>query len=409
MRSIELLRKYLASDLTNEERFELEKLALDDDFLASAWEGLSGGDIEASRNAMARLEKRLSSKKKGGTKIIPLYRKLWPYAAAASVALGFFYLRPVTNEAAQMDQQVAITEVGSESDLNTSIATIVADEVVMPAVEQIKSDLDKTEPMAEDQKTTPLKANKSARSLNKTDTQSRQSRQPKEDKNDPPITKNQVSTVSSIRSYDHTEIPNKVLESEDDIPNTLTKDALATMPEAVPIPDVGITNIDVESSKLKSGIEPSVVIINSDNNPGFIAYKKISEADSNVNDSISITYDDGPIIVEEAVFDAVIPSSDDQMTPIAEPVVGQKTYKEVLRAKTTVTREDLFMLGIDMHTVVIIKFTVDEKGIPDQIKFENLPLGLITEKLEKLLKSAGPWKDANQDWHTYSFTMPIKS
>ncbi len=84
MRGRDLLSKYIESGLSNDERFELEKLALDDDFLADAWEGLSSPESNNTKKILARLNERLALSNPE-TKVIPLYKKMWPYAVAASV------------------------------------------------------------------------------------------------------------------------------------------------------------------------------------------------------------------------------------------------------------------------------------------------------------------------------------
>ena len=86
MRGRELLSKYIRSGLSNDERFELEKIALDDDFLADAWEGLSHKDTKNAQEILSRLDQQLSTRTPE-VKIVPIYRKLWPYAVAASLAL----------------------------------------------------------------------------------------------------------------------------------------------------------------------------------------------------------------------------------------------------------------------------------------------------------------------------------
>jgi len=98
MKTEALLKKYLESELTEAERFELEKRALDDDFLASAWEGLQvhqSADKVASWNALkTKWNARQEEKKK--TLVISL-RRWAPMAVAASVLVlagTFFWMNP---------------------------------------------------------------------------------------------------------------------------------------------------------------------------------------------------------------------------------------------------------------------------------------------------------------------------
>ena len=82
-----LIDKYIRKGLSPEERYELEKLALDDPLLAEAWEGLSAPYAIDNLAATQRLDNRLLDKSKRSSKVIPLHKKLWPYAMAASLAL----------------------------------------------------------------------------------------------------------------------------------------------------------------------------------------------------------------------------------------------------------------------------------------------------------------------------------
>jgi len=89
-RGAQLIDKYIRQGLSPDERFELEKLALDDPLLAEAWEGLSAPYAQDNLAAIGRIDKRLlevQGAQAPVAKVIPLHKKLWPYAVAASLAL----------------------------------------------------------------------------------------------------------------------------------------------------------------------------------------------------------------------------------------------------------------------------------------------------------------------------------
>jgi len=86
-RGAQLIDKYIRQGLSPAERYELEKLALDDALLAEAWEGLSAPYAQDNLAATKRLDKRLLDVQESTAKVVPLHKKLWPYAVAASLAL----------------------------------------------------------------------------------------------------------------------------------------------------------------------------------------------------------------------------------------------------------------------------------------------------------------------------------
>lgn len=83
----ELLKKYLSKNIADEERHELEKLALDDSFLFEAMQGYSeiGGTHDIDVSDLRQKVLSVPTKKKS--------RSLLPYAIAASLALviGMFF------------------------------------------------------------------------------------------------------------------------------------------------------------------------------------------------------------------------------------------------------------------------------------------------------------------------------
>ena len=205
MRGEELLKKYLEKGLNSEERFELEKLSLDDDFLADAWEGISNEDREKVRLLFTRLEKRIYTKE--DNKIVPISRKLWPYAVAASLALVFsiaLLLRPGNSE-----DELLVPD--------SRIADITIDDVQSPDV--------------------AIKFEESDQSK-EANTQVPESTEEVNDlTNNSPLL---VSSKSGASLSDPVEIPTSEAPSSDKMPNALTEEDIKSLTESerpVPIPN----------------------------------------------------------------------------------------------------------------------------------------------------------------------------
>ena len=201
MRGRELLSKYINSGLSNDERFELEKLALDDDFLADAWEGLSSNESKNAQQILARLDKRLSSLHPVA-KVVPIYKKLWPYAVAASLAL--------------------VLSVGvllrSGQDLDTgSMASVAAEQGVIETMADVSTKEDISNQTSEVDDVSIVVESPSNSNL---------------------TAETQVN--QNINTQLNLPIPNVDLESKDPILNGLTEERLNTIPQKdrpVPIPN----------------------------------------------------------------------------------------------------------------------------------------------------------------------------
>ena len=119
----ELILKYISEGLTRDERFQLEKLALTDDFIAEAWEGLSSSSAN-HQEMYLRIQQRLRRDQEA--RVIPMYKKMWPYAIAASIVAIF----AVTALLRQPDSQLRDTESGTQIENSDLVALSV------PALEE---------------------------------------------------------------------------------------------------------------------------------------------------------------------------------------------------------------------------------------------------------------------------------
>ncbi len=120
------LKKYLAGELSPEERYVLEKKALDDPFLWDTIEGYTtvSGDHQTS---IDRLRKRLAEQKKEKSRVIPMR---WLTVAAASLALlasAYFFMDNnevnVSNEA----MVAAEDDVSEAQDVEESVVNNFSD------------------------------------------------------------------------------------------------------------------------------------------------------------------------------------------------------------------------------------------------------------------------------------------
>jgi len=74
-----LIQKFLSQGLTEEERFDLEKKALDDDFLGDAWEGYQLHLEGDKHEVIPTLENRLAGQTVAADKgRVVSFRKYWP-------------------------------------------------------------------------------------------------------------------------------------------------------------------------------------------------------------------------------------------------------------------------------------------------------------------------------------------
>ena len=99
MKTEDLLQKYVSIGLSKDERFELEKRALEDDFLSEAWEGLQlhqGSDLRQKWNTIkAEWQHKYIVVQQPSTKVVAMRSWMQYAAAAAMLLLGatLFFMR----------------------------------------------------------------------------------------------------------------------------------------------------------------------------------------------------------------------------------------------------------------------------------------------------------------------------
>jgi len=135
MRAELLLKKYLQSGLSNDERLELEKLALEDAFVADAWEGLHNASPQSAIKALDNIAERLDHlDNKEETRVVPLYRKIWPYAVAASLLLAWMIIPSgPTDHLGQ--QEVALVVDDEPMEVSDEVVSISSDQQSDPSGE----------------------------------------------------------------------------------------------------------------------------------------------------------------------------------------------------------------------------------------------------------------------------------
>jgi len=120
MKTNELLHKYVSQGLSKEERFELEKRALDDDFLAEAWEGLQlhqGSDLHKKwASIQSEWQAKYSSSQNAETKVISMGSWVRYAASAAILLLGAVMFFMQSDESTQSDNGIVALETMEVAD-----------------------------------------------------------------------------------------------------------------------------------------------------------------------------------------------------------------------------------------------------------------------------------------------------
>ncbi len=284
MRGEELLIQYIESGLNREERFELEKLALDDPFLADAYEGITGPDSQQASLIIDRIRKNLNEQK-GKEKVVPMYRKLWPYAVAASlifVASVGILLRPASDVASfaqetsmEIYDEATIAEAietqDVEDDLESVVETVVAQDVInesfnakedIPQVVALQLEKESTSDLTNEPSTqngiTLTIDNLDNRKIKKeilsapraTNKEISLRRRAPVEKSSSDLSAGQVLSVETS-TLEKGAIPNAKATSKDPIPNGLTDAKLQALPQGekpVPIPNE-MDLVDFDSSR----------------------------------------------------------------------------------------------------------------------------------------------------------------
>ncbi len=385
MRAEELLKKYIASGLNDQERFELEKLALDDDFLADAWEGLSQSDVTNSKEILARLEQRLKTNK--STRVIPLHQRVWPYALAASFILLF-----------------AVTFLMNDGSQSKTLETSVAIQLDDDTASEIKEINEPATSEREINSNDNIAINKLAPNHNKTETEGKD-----------PIAQ------SSVRQQDAQVIINSVPSSEVTI---VEEESRETAPESTglskarELENTSVIEVDekneiedlalVEPSNLRSQSTSLKDLQPSNTEPAAFAVQSSRSEKKNITQALSRKVDNAKEASDNITLEEVVLAQEEGATKNPQPVIGFQEYRKLLVKNSTISREELFMMNVKENFLVESRFTVNSKNEPNQIELLNFPDSTTKLKLIELLKKSGPWQNISEEWTNFSFRIPVK-
>ena len=390
MRSKFLISKYLNEGLTPEERFELEKMALDDPLTGDAWEGILSGDQKEVAKVWNKIELRREAQRT--PKIIPLHKKIWPYAVAASFALvlSFTFLLQQQNQSANdLASEIALSNEPESSDLN----------IAMDSEERLEATR-KAEMIFEEKEKELIREIEDASALVETNPSARDAFTKVEKKE----TSNTVKVVERTSA-----IPNKIPEDDQVALNALTAERLAEMPEnekPVAIPNAA-----------EPAIAASAPASNSD------SFNNLKSRVDSVNQAKLKTDIAGAAtpkfnkdeIIERPQFEEDLSASlrgksakkalvSDQNQQGPRDGVG--AFYKKLSENTEVTREELFMYGIKMPYEVTVEFEVDIQGTPINVQVPGVS-GSLADKIIDLFPKGGLWKLSGGPFE-YRLKVPIK-
>ncbi len=421
-----LIDKYIREGLTPEERYELEKLALDDPLLAEAWEGLSAPYATDNLGAIKRLDKRLLGQSTEQAKVVPLYKKIWPYAVAASLAMVMTFGILLRQDSASEGVS------GFASDQIESTSRSYKSAPVAMATESTPETPDAAKETTIVSSSAPARTIVSDASTNTTKAEAVPADATKE------VTYESVTVATSSEeqhdNMDHSR--KKAISSKTSAArsagtgevSSFQPDMMAARKVAVDNDVVAIATRDGNDKNLKTPADGSVATHQEvDYNAEAIS---ISPEELAGQMDMPVTYIPDTMKEETAKKTeeykakgkepAVVPSDEiaekmsmpsTPVNPIIEPMpaVGFTEYEKLLNDQVDIPKEDFFMKGIKEYMPVYVLFEVDKKGNPKEVKFSKEP-SLTDDQKSQILKafeSVSPWTDAPTG-RTLSYTLKLR-
>lgn len=483
-----LIDKLIHSELTNEERFELEKRALDDDFLATAYEGFHESEKAEVVAALNRLKVKIQSKKeeKKEAKVVPFYRKLMPYAAAASLALVlgslWFYNQDSTSDLNTTQEQVAVSleqpETPSfqnkqeDSNVKEEPKTDITSAAPIPQNKSksttpsasLESRSDKSSPRVRDENIAIARSNSEPEDVYATSITNEESQEKKE------AVKKEVSVDAALRDIAIADIEKVDEQNAKKItfnktpspkPSVVEKTALVAeasseMEEASlkelenseqtisgvilgPSGEALIgANLNVLGSDehIVSNLDGSFSLsANADDDQLRVTYTgyesqliKLSELDNlediKINLVAGLALSEEVVISDQATDDAghlneavvaikqeAVNARKRSFIQEAAPTVGLSEWNKIIAEKTTITKEDLFMIGLKSPYEIAVIFDTDNNGLPKNITvplFGKKDKSSLRKKIISLFKEGGAWNQSNTKDLRHIFDLPIK-
>lgn len=391
-----LYNKWLKKTISNNDRHELEKQALDDPFIADALEGI---ELYESRNTailQEQLENKFSTKKKN--RLITL----WPYATAASlllIASVYFLLR---------SPQEGIESIA----LDEEVLTVNHDEIVAYQAAETQSITENNVEPKPNYKKTKVSSSKSEM-IAKPEVIS---------SSDESDSKSSIGLQTQSLSY-HSNIENEGLRDQE--PAQVRMSSRPSESQLISENSNSATNrqkdtapmASATSYRTKSGM-PIVSPKSDDDIPNYISTEQMVDIPNNQSEE---NFADSDITEYQDVLDTEDTSmvrSDQIKSEVAvqkylyhqvpsnpTPKIGWNAFKDIIKNNMP-SKEYLFMRGIragDQSTMTIELDTIGNFNIID-------PGSIPTENIYKIMKESGNWTlPNNPDTLVYRYTIQAKS
>ncbi len=391
MRGEELLLKFIKKGLSSEERFELEKLALEDDFLFEAWKGVLASDKEKVQSSLNQIISRLSGDQTA--RVVPLHRRIWPYAVAASLLLVFALSILLRSSQDVFDEDATILVQNDEENNREEEVAVILEGEAPEVSEPVETFGDNSIPSDKEQ--TPGVQQRPVASE---------------------ITPSEPIPISSSTDASTDDMPNELTQEDlynmkaDEKPMSIpgTKDIISgqnlvvgrkskmvsdtapTQLQMLKVPDEAATR-----SRLKRALVPET---NTNKRFDYLESEQSSQ-----EDVLKMFYRDssGTIIdIQMVDLSGSIIQSD------AQPLIGFDAFNEVMRDHSDFGREDFFMIGWHSPYLAKMMFDTDEEGNPIGVHLINL-IGDMADRIVDLFNKGGKWTP-NQRGVRYDFNVPLK-
>ena len=377
MRGKELLLKHIHEELTPAERFELEKIAIEDDFVAEAWEGLSSGQFD-SEAILLRLQKRLTGPTSG--RVVPFRKKVWPYAVAASIML------------------ITATLLLLRQSPNTGVSTVDL-EVDNPA-KVIAMDIPNEKEEftgAETERVENQKLNTDDDAIQSNDPRSI-SREVQSGQADKKIQVRKPIDTENLREDDQARQANTQVSEALVVTENKTEDGLDQIPKELKSDSdksLALSNHSEMSRTMSIIADPAP----SENDQNQVVNRIVRNKSDLSNDITSTKMAESRQINTPALKVAT--------QGAAEPLIGFEEWRKIILENSQFTSEDFLRSGLTQPVIVTLTFSLDDMGNPVEIQVINAPEQIGLQTVE-LFKKGGGWKSDKLPI-TYNFNVPVRN
>ena len=451
-RGAQLLDTYIRQGLTAAERYELEKLALDDPLLAEAWEGLSAPYAQDNSAALQRLKSRLSSSQAPEVKVVPIHKKVWPYAVAASLIMVMtigLLLRQTNIDnhsagslAVQVDDQLsednqdgAVAMMDEPRQEDVELQSHPSQDVIQQKASPITTQVNQSkptppqEPKLVDVDRPAIKAKKVSAHI-----RSKEREVIAEERKEASRSTSEGLVADARRVVaEDTELQSPMTDAMEESPiiaiqeiqdNPLVEEDLATVIDRdsrkVTLKrksddDNGIFVADVADLPEVIGIGHQITILNTEGTgpkqyvingqalDSQLALGELmvlgNEGDTFILNKIAenaLVGNDFPSVLKMREFESIDPKNEivfqyNELGQEPMPANGFEEYGRELNKLLEIRREDLFMVGIKSPYKVQLEFILNQEGYPDDLQIAHGRWKLFQERIAEVLKQASPW------------------